>query len=136
MRRFAAAMAVVLMATSTTLAQEPDARDDSPTAAPAMNVTPTVEMWFYEQAKREHDDPKAAVRRNAEYVSAQRRARMAARDWYGISKSRPPATMVPMFNEYSPRWVSNTPMVPNAWTGAIHGPVVARPWVGPMMGYW
>ena len=52
-------------------------------------VTATPEMWFYEQALQRYDDPKYAIRAAAEQRAAQRRARIAAMEWYGYSNSRP-----------------------------------------------
>ena len=47
-------------------------RDQTPAA-----VSPTPEMWFYEQERVRYEDPKGAVRRNAET----RAARAALRVW-------------------------------------------------------
>ncbi|MBS0207369.1 MAG: hypothetical protein JSS27_00310 [Planctomycetes bacterium] len=72
-------------------------------------VTPTPEMWFYEQAARDYNDPKMAVRHKAEYDAAQRRERIAAQSWYGMSKARPTANPVPhMSGIYSPAFTGNT----------------------------
>ncbi|HWA97202.1 MAG TPA: hypothetical protein VG713_01860 [Pirellulales bacterium] len=81
-------------------------------------LTPTPEMWFYDQAIREHSDPKAAVRRKAEFESAQRQRRMAAMAWYGMSASRPTANPTPHIGgNYSPVWTSNT-RYPWQWSPA------------------
>ena len=52
-------------------AQKPDAEaakypKTEPRATSLGDLKPTTEMWFYEQAMRQYQDPKAAVRRNAE----------------------------------------------------------------------
>ncbi len=53
------------------------------------DLKPTTEMWFYEQAMRQYEDPKAAVRRNAEGQAEQRQRRLAAMQWFGLSNARP-----------------------------------------------
>ncbi|MCA9206270.1 MAG: hypothetical protein KDA59_24625 [Planctomycetales bacterium] len=77
---------------------------------------PTQEMWFYLQEMRRYDDPKQAVRRNAEFKAAQRRLRLETQKWYGYSASRPVAAAVPYMTSYSPRWVGQTGD-PYRWIG-------------------
>jgi hypothetical protein len=72
---------------------------------PAASVPP--ELWLYQQQVERHDDPKMAVRRNAEQSGANRRQRIASRRWYGISATRPMANPVPFMGTYSPYWGSN-----------------------------
>lgn len=71
-------------------------------------ITPTPEMWFYEQENRRWDDPKQAVRRAAEQRAAQRTARISAMKWYGYSNQRPVASPVPFMGTYSPGWTGNS----------------------------
>src|SRR5437868_15523213 len=52
-------------------------------------LTPTPDMWCYEQERRRWEDPQTLVRANAEERAAQRHARIAAMSWYGMSNSRP-----------------------------------------------
>src|SRR5438046_8117304 len=59
------------------------------THATAAPVTPTENMWFYDQAQRHYHNPKEMVRRNAEQEAAQRHSRIAALEWYGYSNSPP-----------------------------------------------
>ncbi len=92
---------------------------------PAATVSPTVEMWFYEQERTRYDDPKGAVRRKAEARAAQRAGRLASMKWYGMSNSRPVVATTPMFGTYSPSWVSNT-ADPFRWR-ATAPTVVVRP---------
>jgi len=75
-------------------------------------MTPTPEMWFYEQENRRWDDPKQAVRRAAEQRAANRSARIAAMKWYGFSNQRPTANPVPFMGTYSPSWSDG-----NRWIG-------------------
>ena len=95
-------------------------RDQGPAA-----VSPTPEMWFYEQERVRYEDPKGAVRRNAENRAAQRSARLAALKWYGMSNSRPTVGTTPQMGTYSPRWVSNT-ADPYSWAPNTPS-VVVRP---------
>jgi len=76
----------------------------------------TPEMWFYEQERTRYEDPKAAVRRRAEYRAAQRDARLASLRWYGMSNSRPAATTTPFITTYSP-----------TYSGSTYDPFVWRP---------
>ena len=61
-------------------------------------LQPTPAMWFYEQARKQHENPKAAVRANAEFRSSQRLQRMAAREHYGISLARPAQVAAPAYS--------------------------------------
>jgi hypothetical protein len=70
-------------------------------------VTATPEMWFYEQALQRYDDPKYAIRAAAEQRAAQRRARIAAMEWYGYSNSRPLWGIDPVHGTLNPQWVGN-----------------------------
>ncbi len=83
-------------------------------------VTPTAEMWFYEQEWRRHDDPRQAVRRKAEFKAAQRLRRLTALRWFGYSNSRPIANSVPLYGQYSPAWIGNG-YEPYQWLGAYSG---------------
>ncbi|MCL6503253.1 MAG: hypothetical protein K6T86_11245 [Pirellulales bacterium] len=96
--------------------------------APASNgedsithITPTPEMWFYEQEWRRHDDPRQAVRMKAEFKAAQRQRRLAALQWFGYSNSRPIANSVPLYGQYSPAWIGNG-YEPYQWLGVYGGP--------------
>jgi hypothetical protein len=90
--------------TSQTKAFEPDTSEVTTTGM----VTPTPEMWFYEQERRREDDPKMAVRRKAEARAQARMSRLAACRWYGISNSRPTVSPTPWDAGYSPYWGSNS----------------------------
>ena len=71
-------------------------------------LSPTPEMWFYDQERIRHDDPKLAVRRRAELRGQQRQERLASQKWYGISNSRPTVSPTPWFAGYSDHWGSNS----------------------------
>jgi hypothetical protein len=88
-------------------------RDSAPRVAPTPDssvgiLAPTPEMWFYEQERIRHDDPKMAVRRRAEQRGQDRQLRLASQKWYGISNSRPTVSPTPWFAGYSDHWGSNT----------------------------
>jgi len=87
-------------------------------------LSPTPEMWFYEQQMREYRKPKNSVRRRAEFEADQRQQRLAAMDWYGFSNSRPTASPTPYTGPYSPGWASNS-TVPYQWSGVARQVIVA-----------
>ncbi len=80
-------------------------------------VTPTPDMWFYQQYVHQYQDPKLAVRRKAEFQAEQRARRLAAMRWFGMSNSRPYAHSDPYHSDYSPRWTSNNYWYPSRWAG-------------------
>lgn len=75
------------------------------------------ELWLYTQEMRRRDDPKEAVRRKAEYRTAQRQRRIAAREWFGYSNSRPTANLDPWDTSHSPHWTANNALHPYQWVG-------------------
>ena len=101
-----------------------------PAATPANAVSlgevkPTSDMWFYEQAMRQYQDPKFAVRKAAEFRAEQRERRLAAMQWYGLSNLRPRASSDPFHDDYAPQWTSNNSYYPNRWSVNGSVPVVA-----------
>lgn len=107
-------------------------RDTTPRIAPTHEiasgaVTPTPEMWFYEQERMRYDSPKMAVRRKAELRGQQRQERLASLEWYGLSNSRPTAAITPICGgSYAPGWGSNT-VDPWRWRSPAAPVVVLRP---------
>jgi hypothetical protein len=77
----------------------------------------TPEMWLYTQELHRREDPKEAVRRKAEFRAAQRMRRMAAREWFGYSNSRPVVNTDPWTAGYSAHWSANNAMRPDQWIG-------------------
>lgn len=77
-------------------------------------VAATPQMWFYEQSLARYNDPKTAIRATAELKANQRRARMAAMQWYGYSNSRPAAGIDPVDGPWGPQWIGNG-YNPNNW---------------------
>lgn len=138
-----AALGLILAGTSAWGQPSQGRRDDAPKSkarkaeagtpvAPPSLSQMTPEMWLVMEEMRRHDDPREAVRRKAEYRSAQRMRRIASREWFGYSNMRPVANPIPWFNNYSPRWTSNNAMRPEQWSGNSRGTVysAARPLLG------
>ncbi len=101
----------------------------SPTAAtpaPAPMVSPgeaTPEMWFYEQAIQQYNNPKYAVRAAAEFKANQRRMRLAAMQWYGYSNSRPEMGIDNLHGPQQAQWVGNG-ADPNWWVAPARPAVI------------
>ncbi len=110
--------------------REATLRDQPGQVAASGVVTPTVEMWFYEQEQRRYDNPRMAVRRNAEARAQQRHNRIASMQWYGMSNSRPMVSPTPWDAGYSAHWSSNS-YDPLRWRPAAPMIIVARPTDGP-----
>ncbi|HEV2968823.1 MAG TPA: hypothetical protein VGY55_02465 [Pirellulales bacterium] len=124
MKRLIFALSLNLLIVAAAHAQKPAAEKTERFAPIASHVastgelTPTPEMWFYEQELRRWDDPQTIVRTNAEEKAAQRRARMAAMAWYGLSNSRPNVSPDPTDSPYAAHWRSNG-YQPSEWVGGI-----------------
>ena len=117
MKKLLLASMLALICTATVRAQDKKdsrdlRRDNGPTTTTTTSrqgaVSATPEMWLYEQERSRYEDPKGAVRRQAEYRSTQRQMRLASSRWFGISNARPMASPVPYYGSYSPMWVGNT----------------------------
>jgi len=90
--------------------------------APSL-ISPTPEMWFYQQELQRADDPKKIVQRNAQRRAAERRDRIAAMRWYGFSNQRPQAHPYPWAGTYSPTW-SGDYHHSYRWVGGYQGTAV------------
>jgi hypothetical protein len=89
-------------------------------------LTPTPEMWFYQQQQKQYENPKLAVRQKAEYRAAQRQLRLAARRWYGVDNSRPTTITTPFQGEtYSGRFAGGRD--PNLWPSVNNATIVVPP---------
>jgi hypothetical protein len=130
MRKLLFALSLNLLVVAVAHAQDPmgqkTMRQKSDRVAPASHetqvvssgeLTPTPEMWFYEQERRRWDDPQMIVRANAEERAAQRHARMSAMAWYGMSNARPTVSPDPIDNPFAPHWRSNG-YQPAEWVGS------------------
>ena len=123
MKWLSIAVAVVFLALAASVPTADAQETDTRVGISPGEVTPTPEMWFYEQNRREYLDPKLAVRRNAEYHAANRQARLAAMKWFGLSNMRPQANSDPFHGDYSARWTSNNFWFPFRWQ-AVGGQAV------------
>lgn len=81
------------------------------TAPPAVaqDATPPSEPsgeqpWYYGSEQPQRVDPMTVHQRKAQARGAQRAARMAAMEWYGMSNARPRAAATPFTTQYSPVW--------------------------------
>lgn len=89
-------------------------------------VTATPEMWFYQEQMLRRDDPKEAVRRKAEFRTAQREARIESRRWFGVSLMRPMTSTAIMDGEAAAVWTGGDPFYPYRWPGRTPAIVVHR----------
>jgi hypothetical protein len=127
-----AAMGLALVAPATVRAQNTDVRPTpvkATTAEPEFSfgqMTPTPDMWLYQQALRRYSEPRAAVRRRAEFEADQRQARLAAQRWFGFSASRPTVNPTPFTGTYSPMWTSNSPYAAE-WRGVNPATTIVAP---------
>ena len=120
MRRLAIALSVLgVLSAMPALANGPRTnavKGETPISPGEVLATP--EMWFYQQYMRQYEDPKMAVRRNAEFRTEQRANRLAAMQWFGFSNARPRASSDPWHGDYSPQWTANNNWYSNRWVGS------------------
>ena len=116
-----AGISLVLTALPAAGQDRPDARVALKLGISPGEVSPTPEMWVYEQYRNDYRDPKFAVRKRAEFRATQRQNRIAAMKWFGLSNSRPHASPDPWNGDYSPGWSSNNSAYPFQWSG-VGGP--------------
>jgi hypothetical protein len=90
-------------------------------------LTPTPQMWLYEQERRRYEDPRNAGRAHAEFKGAQRRQRIAAMQWFGFSNARPNRSATPTLNPSSPHWGGNNSHDPSLWSGVGRPTIVLGP---------
>ena len=106
---------------------------ETPVRLSVGTLSPTPEMWFYEQMRQDANNPELIVRRRSEQAAAERKARIAARAWYGVSLSRPQAHVTPFTYHYSPTWTQSSKH-PYSWAAPRAAtPVIveaSRPYVG------
>lgn len=114
-----ASLMLVAAMSLTATAQEPAGRQGDGKSEPALSP----EQWYYQQQLERYDDPKTAVRRNAEFQAQQRMARLEAMRWYGFSKARPLASPTPFTSMYSPTWQSGVHR-PFAWYASGHPTII------------
>ena len=119
MKRLAIAFAVLSAVGATGLG--PDTRGharrachEEPTAVDFLDdLKPTTDMWFYEQAMRQYQDPKVAVRKAAE---ARGRPAPAATGGHGAGSDFPTRVREPTPTRSTAsirrRWASNNYLLP------------------------
>lgn len=114
-RLLSVALATSILLVTPLVAQQPRRSDTQPGAASGhKRVRAPNDAYAVPPGQMEH--PAVAVRRNAQFRAAQRRRRIAARRWFGLSNSRPMASATPWMGAYSPYWMSNTGQ-PFGWAG-------------------
>lgn len=59
---------------------------------------------WYQTPSNQRADTRAIIQRKAQTRAAQRDARMASLNWYGMSNARPTAAPTPFMTLYSPVW--------------------------------
>jgi hypothetical protein len=125
MKRWSAVVFVLssLVATTASAAQPAASSAGTDKAISPGEVAATPEMWFYQQYMRQYQDPKAAVRKQAEFRADQRQRRIAALKWFGYSNQRPRVACDPIHGDYAPHWTSNNDWYPDRWSG------VGYPWI-------
>ncbi len=89
-------------------------------------LSPTPEMWFYEQQLRQYNDPKQMARQRAEFKSAERQRRITMMAWYGASNSRPRAGTDPVHGDIMPGWTSGHYLYPLQWSPFGPSAIVLR----------
>ncbi len=82
----------------------------------------TREARAHEQYLLQSQAQAESVHRAAVARAEQRTRRLESQRWFGISNSRPTASVDPYNGDYSPGWVSNYPFYPFRWVG------VGEPW--------
>ena len=87
-----------------------------PAASPGETLT-TREIRAHEQYLLESQARNESVHRAAVARFEQRTRRLESQRWFGISNSRPTASVDPYDGDYSPGWVSNYLFYPYRWVG-------------------
>lgn len=79
------------------------------------DVSMTPEAWRYLKDQQIKQSARDLIFRRASFRAAQREMRIASREWYGMSLSRPMASPIPFTGIYSPHW-AGTFREPSLWT--------------------
>jgi hypothetical protein len=122
MKWLASGSFLLLLLVAPAQAQSPAKPSSGPSPSPGLHVSAgelaaTPEMWFYEQALRQYNDPKWVIRQKAEYRASERLRRIEAMKWYGFSNGRPTAGIDPIHGDYGPSWTSGNVYQPFRWSG-------------------
>jgi hypothetical protein len=66
--------------------------------------TPVEGGYNYDQPTEYQPNPTQIIQQKAMVRAAQRQARIASMQWYGMSNARPTAATTPFCSQYSPSW--------------------------------
>jgi hypothetical protein len=86
------------MMTSATL------RADETTTVKQVVEVERDQTWYRQSESSNRQDTRAIIQQKAQVRAAQRTARIASMNWYGMSNSRPTAASTPFTSMYSPVW--------------------------------
>ena len=91
-----------------------------PVVSPASpgEVQVSREARAHEQYLLQSQAQAESIRRAAMARAEQRTRRLESQRWFGISNTRPMASIDPYNGDYSPGWVSNYPFYPLRWVGS------------------
>ena len=93
-----------------------------PVAAPAPASPGEAQMTREARAHEQHllqsQAQAESVHRAAMARAEQRARRLESQRWFGISNTRPMASVDPYDGDYAPGWVSNYPFYPFRWVGS------------------
>lgn len=118
MKRFPIALcAMLLVATGSAMAANPvdKTRPSAGAAISPGELTPTPEMWFYQQYQQQYQSPKEMVHRNADFKGAERIRRLNSQKWFGTSNQRPKVMSDPYNGDYTASWASPNNLYPQRW---------------------
>jgi hypothetical protein len=105
-----------------TVAAPPKGRGEilppAPLAASPGEAQVTPEARAHELHLLQSQAQAESVRRAAVARAEQRTRRLESQRWFGISNTRPLASVDPYNGDYSPGWVSNYPFYPLRWVGS------------------
>jgi hypothetical protein len=94
---FAAVFVGLCLAAGATLQAQEFGNDNSPPDSER-------DQTWYRQTSTYQPDTRAIIHQKAQARGAQRDARLASLNWYGMSNSRPTAAPTPFSSLYSPVW--------------------------------
>jgi len=84
-------------------AAAPAAAED-PLPQPVRTQNENQSWYDYDQPSEYQPNPTAIIQQKAMNRAAQRQARIASMQWYGMSNARPTAAATPFCSMYSPAW--------------------------------
>ncbi|TWT77893.1 hypothetical protein Pla123a_16920 [Posidoniimonas polymericola] len=97
MRTTLCSLALLLAAATSPVAAQ------GPAASGERDPKAGQEGWYYDSGEMKLD-PQQVHMQKAAQRGAQRSARIAAMNWYGMNNSRPTASATPFTGMYSPAW--------------------------------